>query len=42
MKMSFHSKTGPVFQFIQHIILCSFGLQAKRIAGEINTFFPKH
>ena len=29
MKMSFHTKTGPVFQLIENIILRGFGLQAQ-------------
>ena len=40
MKMTFHAKTGPVFQFIQYIILGGFGLQSERIAGEVNAFLP--
>ena len=40
MKMSFHTKAGPVFQFVQHIILRGFWLQPKRIAGKVNAFIP--
>jgi hypothetical protein len=29
MKMPFHAKTGPIFQFVQHIILRYLWLQAE-------------